>query len=132
MNNRAYQKAWLERKKKAQRASNPTEWRCPQCWEPTAYKVGSRRGQICTDCAPNDRFRSLVKRYGVDQHMWNAMYFEQDGKCAIESCFREARSVDHNHRTGELRGLLCQGCNVAVGFIESAHWLTDALDYLAS
>jgi hypothetical protein len=63
--------------------------------------------------------------------MFNAMYFEQDGKCAIESCQREAKNIDHDHSTGAVRGLLCQGCNVAIGFLEAGNWLTGALSYLA-
>jgi hypothetical protein len=62
--------------------------------------------------------------------MWEAMYFEQDGKCAIATCTREAKSIDHNHITGKVRALVCQGCNVALGFVESASWLTAAIDYL--
>ena len=73
----------------------------------------------------------MIRRYGVDKQMFEAMYFEQDGKCAIASCTREAKSVDHDHRTRKVRGLVCQGCNVALGFVESARWLTDALQYLA-
>ncbi|MBO0835623.1 MAG: hypothetical protein J2P28_08905 [Actinobacteria bacterium] len=74
----------------------------------------------------------LVRRYGVDQQMWDAMYFEQDGQCAIAPCTREAACVDHDHVTGEIRQLLCQGCNVAIGFIEQRDWLPAALDYLAA
>jgi Recombination endonuclease VII len=62
--------------------------------------------------------------------MFDAMYFEQDGKCAITSCYREAVSVDHDHATGKVRGLVCQGCNVALGFVEDAAWLDCAFDYL--
>jgi hypothetical protein len=64
--------------------------------------------------------------------MFDAMYFDQDGKCAIESCLREAKSVDHNHMTGVVRGLLCQGCNVAIGFLENELWLKGANEYLAT
>jgi hypothetical protein len=72
----------------------------------------------------------LVQRYGVDKAMFEAMYFEQDGKCAMPVCEREAFSVDHDHDTGRPRGLLCQGCNVALGFVESEVWLADARAYL--
>lgn len=68
----------------------------------------------------------------MDKQMFEAMYFEQDGKCAIPSCPREAVSVDHCHTTGRVRGLLCQGCNVAIGFLETPNWVAGAQEYLAS
>ncbi|MCC9307713.1 endonuclease VII domain-containing protein [Kitasatospora sp. RB6PN24] len=58
------------------------------------------------------------------------MYFEQDGQCAVASCVREAKCVDHDHVTGKVRGLLCQGCNVAIGFLESPEWMEGAHGYL--
>lgn len=73
----------------------------------------------------------MVRRYGVDRHMFYAMYFEQNGKCLITSCVREARVVDHDHASGLVRGLLCQGCNVAVGFVENPQWMQEAKEYLA-
>lgn len=107
-------------------------WKCIQCWGEIRWTTrGGNRLTICKDCAPTDRWRALVRRYGVDKNMWEAMYFDQDGKCAIDSCTREAKSVDHDHMTGRVRGLLCQGCNVAVGFLESHKWVNDAHDYLA-
>jgi hypothetical protein len=61
--------------------------------------------------------------------MWDAMYFEQDGKCLI--CKeREAVAIDHCHTTGKVRGLLCLGCNTFLGHIESEGRLAAALEYL--
>lgn len=131
---REYQLAWkLQKDARIRRERGLEQWKCSQCWAPITYSPrGGNRLLICKDCAPETRFRWLVRRYGVDRHMYDAMYFEQDGKCAIESCDREARCVDHDHRTGTVRGLVCQGCNVALGFIESPAWMNDALDYLSS
>lgn len=108
-------------------------WPCVQCGGALKWhggKGGSKR-TLCLECAPDDRFRALVRRYGVDKTMFDAMYFDQDGKCAIPVCNREARSVDHCHETGRVRGLLCQGCNVALGFHEDKLWVAAALEYLS-
>lgn len=117
-------------KKRAETARKT--WPCTQCGDPIKWdtKGGGNRRKICLTCAPNDRFRALVRRYGVNKVMFDAMYSEQDGKCAIPSCTREARSVDHDHETGKVRGLLCQGCNVAIGFLESERWTKEATTYL--
>lgn len=58
------------------------------------------------------------KRQGIDitWERYQAMVEEQDNRCAI--CNRKARtkalSVDHNHKTGQVRGLLCAYCNSKV------------------
>lgn len=53
---------------------------------------------------------------------------KQGGKCGIcekpESAFKMRLSVDHNHKTGQVRGLLCYRCNK---FIVGRHTLESAL-----
>jgi len=63
------------------------------------------------------------------------MWESQDGKCAI--CGKQFQTpfnarVDHNHRTGEVRGLLCHRCNVGLGYIEDMGYNIKATEYLAS
>lgn len=42
------------------------------------------------------------------------MLIEQDGLCAV--CYEKpATSVDHDHKTGQVRGLLCRNCNTGLG-----------------
>lgn len=58
---------------------------------------------------------------------------EQEGRCAI--CGRpepEDRrlDVDHDHRTMEIRGLLCRGCNMRLRKGMTPKWLRGAAQYL--
>lgn len=66
------------------------------------------------------RRRKLRHRYGVEPETYDKMFKEQGGVCAI--CY-EAKSyklyVDHNHKTGKIRSLLCAGCNTLVGSLEN-------------
>lgn len=66
--------------------------------------------------------------WGITVEQYNAMLSTQDGVCAI--CKRKERikcrfkasralSIDHDHVTGKIRGLLCFSCNVLLGRIES-------------
>lgn len=81
-----------------------------------------------------ERERHLVKKYGVDLARYQEMYSQQDGKCAI--CGRtQERSfdVDHDHSTGEVRGLLCTSCNKMIGHAgDNPERLMAAAEYLSS
>lgn len=90
----------------------------------------------CQRCKDRHFFRKLMKRYGLTVEQYNQMFAEQGGVCAI--CgqqevheYRRRLSVDHNHETGEVRGLLCHACNTGLGkFGESAERLQRAVNYL--
>ncbi len=72
------------------------------------------RGSRCKACASRASHSAVVeKTYGITGEQYAAMLAEQGGKCAI--CKRTPRAkrlaVDHNHKTGAVRGLLCSRCN---------------------
>jgi len=85
---------------------------------------------------------TLRYAYGLDVASYSALLEAQGSACAI--CRREERrinkrtgkptrlAVDHCHRTGVVRGLLCSGCNTAIGLLdESASIIQSAMEYLA-
>lgn len=57
----------------------------------------------------------LLKRYGITEQQYDQLYTKQDGCCAVckrhSSSFKKRLSVDHDHKTGDVRGLLCVHCN---------------------
>jgi hypothetical protein len=64
----------------------------------------------------------LRKRYNLTLEQWQEMFDAQQGKCLVcgihqDSCSKEL-AVDHDHKTGKVRGLLCCRCNRAVGLME--------------
>lgn len=80
--------------------------------------------------ATKGRDKRLQKEYGVDQRWYEASYIKQSGKCRICSEWFSQLVVDHDHRTGTVRELLCQNCNKHLGIIEREEWLSAAMDYL--
>ena len=61
------------------------------------------------------RSASLKRLYGITPEQYDEMLEKQDGYCAVclkhHSEFKTRLAVDHDHKTGELRGLLCMNCN---------------------
>jgi len=73
--------------------------------------------------------------WGLSRENYVRMLEAQGGRCAI--CWREpselplAFSVDHDHVTGRIRGLLCLNCNTGVGQLnDDPYLLRRAIDYL--
>lgn len=73
--------------------------------------------------------------YGISLEEYNQILQEQDGGCAIcgiKECATGRRlAVDHNHETGQVRGIPCSACNQSLGkFKEDINILKSAISYL--
>lgn len=72
----------------------------------------------------NPRSYALLRRYNINFTQYEEMYQAQHGRCALcrvkkPSGTRYGLVVDHDHETGTVRGLLCQGCNNAIRLIDN-------------
>lgn len=122
---------------------------CPSCnkelpltFFPIAKKRQSGRASHCKECRKNKypynavskRSIHLRHRYGIEIDEYIYMYNKQGGTCAIcQSMISidKTSHVDHCHKTGKVRGLLCFMCNSALGkFKDSKQILLRAIDYL--
>ncbi len=80
------------------------------------------------------RNQELNKMYGITRLEYNAMIDLQGNRCAI--CGNELTvirqiHVDHDHKTGKVRGILCGQCNMAIGkFHDNTNILQRAINYL--
>jgi hypothetical protein len=84
-----------------------------------------------------NRRRDLLKhRYGLDIATYDALAASQNNVCAI--CGQPPRgkmqrlSVDHDHDSGKVRGLLCITCNRTIGYLDNPEWRSAADRYLES
>jgi hypothetical protein len=77
---------------------------------------------------------ATLKKYGLTLEQWERCFKAQGGKCSLcTKRFTPSRlpCVDHDHRTGHVRGLLCQHCNYELGCLhDDAEWLQRAATYL--
>jgi len=62
----------------------------------------------------------LRRKYGITSEDYERMLKEQKGGCAICGSTPKKRrlAVDHNHKTGRIRGLLCFPCNYGIGWLK--------------
>lgn len=67
--------------------------------------------------AQKRRAWGLATNYGLTSVQYLEMYDAQEGKCAIckENPGGKWLAVDHCHKTGAVRGLLCSDCNLMLG-----------------
>ena len=81
--------------------------------------------------------RHVLKKYGLTIKEYDEMVKSRNNKCDI--CFNSEKGknisdslcVDHCHKTGKIRGLLCRNCNSALGqFKDSLDNLQSAMLYL--
>jgi len=88
--------------------------------------------------SPEKNFKANLKaQYGMTVEEYDSLDAAQGGMCAI--CGRKDSgragtsrlSVDHDHKSGQVRGLLCHYCNTAIGaFQDSPELLASAILYL--
>lgn len=73
-------------------------------------------------CDKTNMDSRLRRTYGIGVVEYNSMLEAQDFKCKIctrhKSEFPYRLSVDHCHKTGAVRGLLCKACNTALGLVK--------------
>ena len=119
---------------------------CKTCGNTLRY-VGCRN---CVECAKQNRHKydgeyqpgqgkwhQIKNKYGIDKDEWYWLLKEQNYQCRI--CKKEMSieknsgdiCVDHDHKTGRVRGLLCKKCNLFIGLAkEDVSILNSAIIYV--
>lgn len=79
------------------------------CYEATRERVKSQR---------------RMRAYGINDIRYNEILARQNNCCAIcnthKSELKKDLSVDHDHNTGKVRGLLCNNCNIGIGLLKDS------------
>lgn len=74
---------------------------------------------------------NLVRNYGITYEQYLERYNSQGGICPICKIFRLVLSVDHDHKTNKIRGLVCNKCNTGMGHLkDNIKNLKNAIIYL--
>jgi len=84
----------------------------------------------CKECVPTSLDLKLVKKYKISHKQYLEMIQLCSGKCQI--CLKQkATDIDHDHKTGKVRGLLCHNCNMLLGHSkDNIDILNGSVEYL--
>lgn len=114
--------------------------KCHRCGGPKSKGMGKR---ICDDCrakCPNVIHRRMYRAcstFGIEFADCERLHAKQNGCCVIcgekEQLDSKGRGLhmDHDHFSGNIRGLLCARCNLMIGYArDKPHILRRGADYL--
>lgn len=124
---------------------------CAVCGPQVPIRVRNRKGHGDIECATRVRERKrrwnqkqgpgprhatktrdrIREKYKITRDDYDRMVSDQQGRCAICHSEHPQLSVDHDHATGTVRGLLCNRCNAGIGFLrDDVDLLRGAIRYL--
>lgn len=128
-------KVWMDRTKDRRLA----RLRQRRTENPEFFRAIDRRRHVLHP--ERSRKQNLKAKFGLTIDQYEAMLFQQGGKCAacksdqVELLAGKPKrlAVGHCHATGAVRGLLCTRCNVAIAMVgDDAAKLQSLIDYLNS
>uniref|UniRef100_UPI00403FE523 endonuclease VII domain-containing protein n=1 Tax=Streptomyces sp. SS7 TaxID=3108485 RepID=UPI00403FE523 len=138
----------ISARNKAAKSIRGATFNCEECGTIGDQASRGRPRKYCPECSKKLRHSSdrvnpskaiytahIKRAYGITAREYEAMLERQGGRCAIcaipsESSKRRL-AVDHCHRTGRVRGLLCGLCNTAIGKLkDDPVLLLKAVSYL--
>jgi hypothetical protein len=113
---RAYQSAWKKARRNGPHRQSVLDAQRKR-WLRTRDVINARRRGGGAKLTLED-FRKMVRK--------------SHGKCAVCRARMVKVCVDHDHKTGRVRGLLCSGCNTFAGYLDKrGHLLKTMLRYIS-
>lgn len=106
-------------------------------WCKSCIKENNKKQWKENKLSGRSKHHALKTTYGLELKEVEQMYIDQGGKCAICDKFKATFTqsgglyIDHDHVTGQIRGLLCNSCNVMLGLAkDNIEVLVSAINYL--
>jgi len=98
-----------------------------QWYEANKQRVGDKRKALYGSRKDHEASLRLKSKFGITLDEYDKMFAQQGGRCAI--CGSKPNvydkngnlrriAVDHDHKTGRVRQLLCSPCNTSIGLVK--------------
>jgi len=100
---------------------------CESC--KISYEATSFKQRWCKKCSTDRKHSTLLTRYNLSAPQVKVLLVNTNGMCKI-CLIRKATVVDHDHKTKNVRGIICPYCNMALHMIEQPEIVKRAMDYL--
>ncbi len=130
---------------KRKRETNPEKWKEEMRKRAKLHRLKNldeyRKKEVEKSRKNREVILNLVPTEWLTKEQYNQILAKQEGKCAICSLIFEETHLkpvqDHDHKTGKVRGILCQACNMHLGFVENGSkrkfkYINEATEYLKS
>jgi len=130
---------------KKKREANPEKWKEEMRKKAKLHRLNHlkeyRRKEKEKSRQQREKDQNLLPTQWLSVEQYNQIFLKQSGKCAICSILFEETHLkpveDHNHKTGKVRGILCQTCNMHLGFVENGSkrkfkYMKESIEYLKS
>ena len=113
---------------------------CANC--KTEFKAKLNTAKYCSSRCKNifnhpkektDKYRhtARLKRFNLTPELFQSLQERSRGVCEICGTQTDKLAIDHNHSTGQVRGMLCMACNTGMGLLsDSISLLEKAIGYL--
>lgn len=111
---------------KKKRAENPEMWKKEMRTRAKLHRMNHlndyQKMEKHKSRIVREKTQNLIPVKWLTEEQYNQIIIKQEGKCAICSLIFAKSHIkpveDHDHNTGKVRGILCQKCNMDLGFIE--------------
>lgn len=122
-------------------AGNDRVKQCSKClqFKPATFEYFYKRPKTkdglmhqCKACKDEKNKLNKFKKLGLTEDEYEQWYIEQGKTCAIcHGTWNQTLHIDHDHKTGQIRGLLCSECNNGIGKLkDNPNLLRKAIAYL--
>jgi hypothetical protein len=88
------------------------EKKCGFCGK--SFVIINGKQKYCKKCCPTKKHRDLLFIYGLSLEQYKELLQKYNGICPLCGEKRPL-CIDHDHKTGKVRGMLCKVCNMVLG-----------------